>query len=42
MVSQKAWQMRGFVEWVAILVNLYQKRFNNGTDLKRGEKPSKH
>ncbi len=42
MVSQKAWQLRGFVERAAILVDLYQKRLIMETDLKRGEKLSKH
>lgn len=43
MVSQKAWQLRGFVERAAILVDLYQKkRFNIGNGFKKGEKLSKH
>lgn len=36
MVSQKAWQLRGLVERAAILVDLYQKRFNNGNGFKKG------
>lgn len=40
--ESKAWQLRGFVERAAILVDLYQKRLIMETDLKRGEKLSKH